>query len=217
MRIQFTLLTILLATAAAGIASSHFAPRSRHAVIERTGRSLDLAIVGEGYFEVAHPDGRIVYTRSARLAVDSCGCVVLERNDFPLSPSITIPTDQRTIEVATTGTVTASNREMSEKITVGQIHISQFPRPEKLLPMESGFFQGTDASGQAIQSEGGWGGAGYIAQGWLERDTGGFWSYENPTLLLLGIILAAIAVQTFAFGKLITAGAKPAPAIEVAT
>jgi flagellar basal body rod protein FlgG len=204
MRIQFSLLTVLLATAAVGVVSWRFSPRApRNVFIEKTGRPLDLAIVGEGYFEVVHSNGQIIYTRSARLAVDSCGSLVLGRNDFPINPNVTIPTDQRIIEVTTTGAVNVSNREMSEKSTVGRIHVSQFPRPEKLLPMESGCFALTDASGQAIQSEGGWGGAGYIAQGWLERDNAGFWSYENPMLVILGVIVAAIAVQTVIFGKFI--------------
>lgn len=196
MRIQFTLFSILVALAIFAAISWNYSPRTIRVVIEKTGRMLDLAFVGAGYFELTHPsDGTIVYCRNGRFEIDNCGLIVHSKSLFVLSPAVTIPPDQPNIEVKPTGQITTTNRDLSEKIAVGQLCISYFPYTQKLLPIENGCYSATVDSGQPISQEPGTNSSGHIAQGWLETETPRWTLQDGLPILMLTICIGTAALQ----------------------
>src|ERR1043166_2075845 len=58
--------------------------------LQQTGNTLDMAIEGDGLFQIQQPTGEIAYTRSGSFKKDSQGRIVTSEG-FPLQPEITIP------------------------------------------------------------------------------------------------------------------------------
>jgi flagellar basal-body rod protein FlgG len=58
--------------------------------LEQTGNGLDLAINGQGYFQILLPSGQIAYTRDGSFQVSAQGQLVTAKG-YQLQPSITIP------------------------------------------------------------------------------------------------------------------------------
>lgn len=100
--------------------------------IKTTGEPLDLAIEGEGYFEVTQPNGQIALTRDGAFTVDASGTIVDAEGDR-LNPSIKLPAgvSPSEVSIAPDGTVTAGTR------TLGQIKLVTVTAPEHLLAAAS--------------------------------------------------------------------------------
>jgi flagellar basal body rod protein FlgG len=193
-RPQFSLMGLLIILTFAGAACWNFSPPVKKTVIEKTGRMLDLAIVGDGYFELQHLDGQIVYCRSGRFGINNDGLIAHEPTGFVVNPSITIPRDQTDIEVTSSGEVRATNRQMTEKMDVGRLSITRFPFESKLLKSDNCYFL-TDASGTPYNCHPGEFNTGHLAQGWLEQETAR-WTFQDalPILILL-LCAATLGVQ----------------------
>jgi flagellar basal-body rod protein FlgG len=126
--------------------------------IRETGDPLDLAIEGDGYFQVTH-NGQAALTRNGSFGVDANGAIVDSEGDR-LAPPITLPAGVKASEVsiAPDGTVTVAKK------TLGQIKLVTVPSPEHLLATGSGSFAPTAASGALAPAS-----AGKIHQGALEE------------------------------------------------
>jgi len=136
---------------------------------DNTGNPLDLAIQGQGYFQVTLPTGDLAYTRSGAFHMDQNGNVVTANGD-PLTPNITIPSNALTITVGTDGTVSITLPAQAQSQQVGAIQLATFANPGGLNSVGTDLFQPTTASGDAILgTPGGSDGLGSIQQGNLEE------------------------------------------------
>jgi flagellar basal-body rod protein FlgG len=133
----------------------------------QSGGSWDMAIEGDGLFQVTRPGGQIVYTRSGDFKVDAEGRMVTS-DGFLVEPAITIPTNATSITVSSSGliSVTVPNQTASQE--VGQVTLANFVNPSGLQAIGKTQFVATDASGPAILGRPGEEGLGTIIQGFLE-------------------------------------------------
>lgn len=117
--------------------------------LEKTGRSLDVAISGEGYIEVRRPDGSIGLTRNGSLQVNAEGQLTDQTGDR-LQPPITLPKDAdvNKVKISSDGTVSAGGR------TVGQITLVTVAAPNQLLSDGGSQFSPTTASGAVHAASG---------------------------------------------------------------
>ncbi len=133
---------------------------------QTTNRSLDLAIEGNGFFQINRPDGTIAYTRDGGFELNSKGEVVTAEG-LPLTPSITIQ-DAKEISIGTDGTVSVKGSGGAIQ-NVGQIMLANFPNPAGLDSLGRNMYAETIASGSPIVSAAGGQGTGEIFQGTLEN------------------------------------------------
>ncbi len=137
--------------------------------ISATGNPLDLAIQGNGFFQVTLPSGETAYTRSGAFNLDPNGNVVTSDGD-PISPAITIPTGSTSITVGSDGTVSVTQAGQQAAQQVGTIQLALFPNPGGLNSVGNNEFLATTASGDPIAgTPGGSDGLGSIQQGYLEQ------------------------------------------------
>jgi flagellar basal-body rod protein FlgG len=136
---------------------------------ENTGNPLDLAIQGQGFFQVQLPSGQLAYTRSGNFQVDAQGNIVTA-DGYTLQPSIAIPNNATNITIGTDGTVSVSLPKQQQAQQVGQIQLATFANPGGLNSTGQNLFLPTTASGDAILgTPGGTEGLGTIQQGELEQ------------------------------------------------
>lgn len=135
----------------------------------QTGGELDLAIVGDGFFQVQ--DGsQILYTRSGTFTKNSEGQLVMasaERGRL-LEPAITIPIDAVEISVSADGIVSVLQQGSQQMTQVGQIETVRFVNPQGLLQRGENLYAASDASGAAQVGAPGLEGRGMLRQGFLE-------------------------------------------------
>ncbi len=137
--------------------------------LEQTSRPLDLAIQGEGYFEVQMPNGNTAYTRDGSLQVSDQGMLVTGQG-YAIQPPIRIPKEATSITVSETGVVTANGLTAAAGGTqeLGRIELARFPNSSGLESMGQNLFTETTSSGEPIRGMPTENGNGSIAQGYLE-------------------------------------------------
>ncbi len=134
-----------------------------------TGNPLDLAISGQGFFQVLLPSGEIGYTRSGSFQPDNQGNVVTA-NGNPLQPNITVPPDATNVTVGSDGTVSVTLPGQTQSQEIGTIQLALFVNPGGLNSMGNNIYTETTASGNPIVgTPGGTDGLGTIQQGELEQ------------------------------------------------
>lgn len=135
--------------------------------LESTGRNLDAAILGEGFFQVTMPSGDTYYTRDGALMTDADGKLVTSMG-YPIEPAITIASDATSIDIGKDGSVNVT--DSSGAITVaGTLTLARFSNPAGLGSEGDNLFAETDASGTAITGTAGESGMGAIQSGFLEK------------------------------------------------
>jgi len=133
-----------------------------------TDNPLDVAIQGEGFFQVTRPDGTIAYTRAGNFHRTNQGVVVTSDGD-PVVPSITIPSNALDIVISQYGVVSATIPGQSTPSQFGTIQLATFANPGGLKSIGGNLFQQTDSSGVPItDSPGGNTGMGTLQQNYLE-------------------------------------------------
>jgi len=135
--------------------------------LEQTDNTLDLAIEGEGFFQVLKPDGTVAYTRAGEFKVDSEGRIVTA-DGYTVEPQITIPSDAMTINISSDGIVSVTQPGSSTPTEVGSFELARFINPAGLRPDGKNLFTATSASGDAVTAAPGSDGLGTLAQGFLE-------------------------------------------------
>lgn len=133
----------------------------------QTKNPLDLAIEGDGFYQITLPSGEVAYSRAGAFKVNADGEVV-NSDGFLLEPAITIPTDTLSITVGTDGTVSAIIAGQTVAQQLGQIQLAKFTNPAGLEAIGRNLFRPSDASGTATTGTPGASGYGFIAQGYLE-------------------------------------------------
>jgi flagellar basal-body rod protein FlgG len=136
--------------------------------LKQTDNPLDLAIEGQGFFQITLPDGTVAYTRDGSFKEDGNGAMVTADGYF-LSPQITIPQNALQVQVGPDGTVTAQTPGTTTPITLGQISLVRFTNPAGLAPLGKNLLSQTGASGTPIISQPGLNGAGTLQGGYVEN------------------------------------------------
>lgn len=135
--------------------------------LQQTSNSLDLAINGQGFFQITQPDGTVGYTRDGSFQVDAQGQMV-NANGNPLSPAITVPANAQNVTVAQDGTVSATVPGSTTPQQLGQIQLASFINPAGLDPKGGNLFTETAASGNPQTGNAGANGLGVLNQGFVE-------------------------------------------------
>jgi len=137
--------------------------------LSATGNSLDLAIEGQGFFQVLLPTGETAYTRGGSFHTDSQGNVVTADGN-PVQPALTIPQGATSVTIAPDGTVSVTLAGQTAAQQVGSLQLALFPNPGGLSSAGKNLFMPTTASGDAVVgTPGGSDGLGSIEQGYLEQ------------------------------------------------
>lgn len=135
----------------------------------QTGNPLDLAISGQGFFQVTLPSGETAYTRSGAFHLDAQGNIVTADGN-PIDPAITIPANATSVTIGADGTVSATVPGQTAAQEVGSMQLALFPNPGGLNSIGKNLFLATTASGDpVVGSPGGSDGEGNIQQGFLEQ------------------------------------------------
>jgi flagellar basal-body rod protein FlgG len=132
-----------------------------------TKNALDMAVQGDGFFQVAQPDGTIGYSRDGSFKLSATGQLVTA-NGAPLQPAITIPPNVASISIGQDGTVSVETAAGGGAQVLGQIQIARFANPAGLQAIGQNMLKETTASGAPIVSQPGQAGAGQLMQGALE-------------------------------------------------
>jgi len=133
----------------------------------QTKNALDLAVQGEGMFQILQPDGTFAYTRDGSFKL-SVNRELVTAGGMPVQPSIVIPQDAESITIGEDGTVTIQPYGNAEEQVVGQMQLARFVNYAGLEPMGKNLYRETSASGAALLSAPDTDGAGRISQGSLE-------------------------------------------------
>lgn len=134
--------------------------------LQQTGNGLDLAIQGNGFFQIQLADGSLAYTRDGAFQVNSEGTVVTANGDV-LQPQVTIPADAINVSIAKDGTVTVTQPGPTST-TQGPIQLTNFINPAGLQSIGDNLYQETVASGTPNTSNPGINGLGTLQQGFIE-------------------------------------------------
>lgn len=150
---------------------------------KETEQNLDVAITGNGFFQIELPDGTIAYTRDGSFKRDDEGNVVNSQG-YLLVPNITIPDDATQINIGTDGTVTVVQGNQTEVNQLGQIETVNFINPAGLHALGDNLYLNTNASGDPIVGTPGLNGFGQLRQGFVE--TSNVKLVEEMTDLIVG-------------------------------
>jgi flagellar basal-body rod protein FlgG len=134
--------------------------------LQQTGNTFDMAIQGNGFFQVQLPDGTLAYTRDGAFQVNSEGTVVTANGDI-LQPQITVPSDAIGVDIAQDGTVTVT-QPGNVTTTQGPIQLTNFINPTGLQSIGDNLYLETVSSGTPNTSNPGLNGLGTLQQGFVE-------------------------------------------------
>jgi len=151
--------------------------------LEPTGAPLDLAIRGEGFFEVEAPNGESRYTRAGSFRIDAQGTIVTTEG-YRLKNAPPIPPDATGILIGEDGTLSVMKGEDQLAGQIGVLQVSRFPNPGGLKAQGSNYFSETGSSGSPRPQTPTQSGAGSLLQGYLER------SNVSTVDELVGLIVA---------------------------
>jgi len=135
--------------------------------LQQTGGKLDMAITGEGFFQVQMPNGTIAYTRDGTFQSDSQGQVVTA-SGYPVQPAIVIPPDATSVNIANDGTVTVLQPGNNAPVQIGSMQLATFVNPSGLQSKGANLYTETVSSGAAKINLPGGNGVGTLSQGYLE-------------------------------------------------
>jgi flagellar basal-body rod protein FlgG len=135
--------------------------------LQQTTNNLDVAIKGQGFFQIQLPDGTAAYTRDGSFQVDANGQLVTN-NGYVVQPGITIPANAQSVTIAPDGTVSVTLPGQSGPQSVGQLQLASFVNPAGLEPRGSNLFAETAASGSANTGAPASNGLGALQQGYVE-------------------------------------------------
>ncbi|EWH00932.1 flagellar basal-body rod protein FlgG [Halomonas sp. BC04] len=135
--------------------------------LEHTENSRDLAINGNGFFQVLMPDGTTAYTRDGSFQLDENGQMV-NANGYPLEPAIILPPTTLSMTIGEDGIVSVTQPGDNQSMEVGQITISTFVNPTGLESIGGNLYRETTSSGPRNEAMPGMNGAGRLFHGYVE-------------------------------------------------
>jgi flagellar basal-body rod protein FlgG len=135
--------------------------------LSQTSNSKDIAVKGEGFFQVQLPDGTTAYTRDGSFQVDQNGQLVTS-SGYQVIPAITIPANALSMTVGRDGIVSVTTQGQTVAQQVGQLTLSTFINNSGLESLGENLYQETQSSGAPTESTPGLNGAGLLYQGYVE-------------------------------------------------
>lgn len=135
-------------------------------IVTSSGNSWDMAIEGQGFFQVKAPNGDITYTRAGMFQLDKDGLLVNQQG-YPLQPPVTIPSDSGDVQVKPNGDIV--NTVNGKQNVLGQIELVNFSNTDGLQQISNGFYLATPESGPAQTGVPGTGDLGEIKSGVIEQ------------------------------------------------
>lgn len=135
--------------------------------LQQTSNNLDLAIKGNGFFQIQMPDGTTNYTRDGSFQLNADGQIVTN-NGYTVMPGITVPNNAQTLTIGQDGTVSVTVPGSATPQTLGQIQIANFVNPAGLDPKGQNLFAETASSGTANAGDPNANGLGALQQGFVE-------------------------------------------------
>ncbi len=135
--------------------------------LQQTSNSLDMAIQGNGFFQVALPSGQTAYTRDGTFGLAPDGTIVTA-DGYAVAPGLTIPPNAQSITVNATGQVQATIAGQTTPTLIGQFQLAAFPNDAGLDAQGDNLFVQTAASGSPVTGTPGSSGFGSVEQGFVE-------------------------------------------------
>lgn len=134
-----------------------------------SGGMLDLAIVGDGFFQVQSGSG-LLYTRAGNFTVNNNGEIVMASADRGrlLEPALTIPQDTENISISPDGIVAVKQAGSDQLNQLGTIQLVRFLNPNGLIQRGENLYEASQASGNPLVNDPGVDGMGTIRQRFLE-------------------------------------------------
>ncbi|HCU64613.1 MAG TPA: flagellar basal-body rod protein FlgG [Rheinheimera sp.] len=117
---------------------------------ETTNNQLDVAIAGQGFFQVESPDGELLYSRNGQFHVNADG-LITNANGLPLAQNITIPPEATKVTIGSDGTVSAQVAGQEQLLELGQILTVSFVNPAGLEALGGNLYRATAGSGEALE------------------------------------------------------------------
>ncbi len=156
--------------------------------IKNTDNQLDIAIQGNGFFELQLSDGSYAYTRNGSLQRNAEGYLT-NSDGYLLNPAIQIPIEAKDITIQSDGKVSVSLSGESRPVIIGQVELASFINTSALTPLGDNLYQPNQETGAAYYDRPGENGFGALAQGFIES--------SNVELIdeLLNLILAQRAYE----------------------
>ncbi|MFN4264165.1 MAG: flagellar basal-body rod protein FlgG [Aquabacterium sp.] len=135
--------------------------------LQTSSNNLDVAISGNGFFQISMPDGTTGYTRDGSFKLDAQGQIVTN-NGYLVQPGITVPANAQNLTIANDGTVTVLMPGEAIPQTLGQIQTASFINPAGLDPKGQNIYAETASSGTPQSAAPGSNGLGMLQQGFVE-------------------------------------------------
>ncbi|MCC2681362.1 MAG: hypothetical protein K0S36_926 [Nitrosospira multiformis] len=135
--------------------------------LQQTGNSKDVAIQGQGFFQVLRPDGSTAYTRDGSFQTDFEGQLVTS-SGYYVQPAITIPPNAQSITVGRDGIVSVTTQDSTTPVQVGNLQLATFVNPAGLQSVGENLYVETASSGTPNVTNPGTDGAGLLNQGYVE-------------------------------------------------
>ncbi len=156
--------------------------------LQSTGNALDVAIQGQGYFQVLMPNKQTAYTRAGSFQLSPQGQIVTQ-DGYTVEPGITVPQNATAISIDSTGQVQASIPGQVAPQVVGQLTLATFYNDAGLQAIGNNLLLQTAASGAPVTAAPGSTGFGTIQEGFLES------SNVNPVQEITNLITAQRAYE----------------------
>jgi len=135
--------------------------------VNNTGNQLDLAIQGQGFFQVLQPNGQLAYTRDGSFQLNAQGQLVTSAG-YQVQPAITIPTGAQTVTVGSDGTISVQLAGQNAPQTVGTLQLANFINPAGLQDIGGNLSVESASSGTPVTGNAGLNGMGTLLQGSVE-------------------------------------------------
>lgn len=132
-----------------------------------TSNPLDLAITGEGFFQIRRPDGTVAFSRDGSFKLSADGTLVTSLGNV-LEPGVSISSDAKSVSISREGVIEATDASSDAPAKIGQLELARFVNVGGLKSIGDNLFVETPASGGPIVGTAGAEGFGDIQQGYLE-------------------------------------------------
>lgn len=156
--------------------------------LQNSENALDIALDGDGFFQITLPDGTTAYTRDGSFKRNSEGQMVTSQG-YQINPPIQIPENIKKVDISIDGRVTGSVSNEAEAQELGIIQVANFINPQGLESIGGNLYLETGASGGPQVGDPGADGRGKVRQGFLEA------SNVNVTEELINMIQAQRAFE----------------------
>jgi len=117
--------------------------------LEQTGRNLDIAIEGEGFYQIQLPDGSTAYTRDGSFQISDQG-VLVTSSGYAVQPPVRVPVDASELVISSTGIVSVRRGQDILPTEIGRLELARFANPSGLFSMGQNLLAPTAASGQPV-------------------------------------------------------------------